>query len=265
MTVSKKSVSKKKKSGGKKTAQPEERYIDISQTPRDSRAVIVWLVVVVITALVLFVWFLSLSQTIANQARELNLEKIKKDIDTALSGFDTGKNLASSTPLLSPQELTDLKNSVISQIQQNEAELWPVSSSTVLGLAFRLPPTWQTDENQNTLRLADYDFASAIPDNFTLLTITTYNNSGKQSLFSWFSRNKINLKDYSLDDKSLDSSSSDILHYTKTVSTAGEVDRRVYLKTSNKVYEIEIIGQGDEIKINETTDEIINSLEPQKK
>lgn len=271
MTAKKTTAATRKKSGGKKhLAKPAEepRYIEINKPQRDRRTLLVWVIVVALTAVLLFFWFLSLSQTIAQQANNLNLKQTQEEINAALNKFDTGKNVASSTPLLTPAELTELKNNVISEIKQTETDLWPAQSSAMLGLDFRLPADWRLEENQNTLRLASYDLAGNIPDNFTLITITAENNTRKQSLFSWFSRNKIDLKDYSLDEKSLDSTSTDILHYTRTVPTTGEIDRRVYWKTADKVYEIEIIGRGDETKIsqlNQIADEIINSLELIKK
>jgi len=259
------------KSGGKKhLVQPTEepRYIEINKPQRDRRTLLVWVIVVALTAVLLFFWFLSLSQTIAQQANNLNLKQIQEEINAALNKFDTAKNLASSTPLLTPAELAELKNNVISEIKQTETDLWPAQTSALLGLDFRLPADWQLEENQNTLRLASYNLAGDIPDNFVLITLTAQNDGRKQSLFSWFSRNKIDLKEYSLDEKSLNSTSTDILHYTRTAPTADEIDRRVYWKTADKVYEIEIIGRGDETKIiplNQTADEIINSLELIKK
>ncbi|MFA6594284.1 MAG: hypothetical protein WCT16_03425 [Candidatus Buchananbacteria bacterium] len=267
MRQTKSSAPRRKQSGGgkkhtsKSAGQPAEpRYVNINAPSAEKKAVLMWLIIIALMAVVLFCWFLSLSRSIANEARGLNLEQIKKEIDLTLNKFDLSGNVASTTPLVSPDDLAAIKESVIKEIKQNEPELWPEKTSPILGLIFRLPPAWQMDESQNTLRLTDYDLTGDIPETFTLITITAQNNSRKQSLFSWFSRNKIDLKDYSLDETSLNSTGTDVLYYTRTVSAAGEIDRRIYLKTADKVYEIQVLGRSDDIVSDQTADLIISSI-----
>ncbi|MFA5124815.1 MAG: hypothetical protein WC473_03265 [Patescibacteria group bacterium] len=267
MRQKKSSTPRRKQSGGPKKSTSksinkpaEPRYININTPPLEKRAVLVWLIITVLMAVVVICWFLSLSSNIASETKNLNLEQIKKEIDSTLGKFDLSGNIASTTPLISPEDLTTIKENVLKEIRQNEPELWPEKTSLVLGLTFRLPPNWQMDESQNTLRLTDYALNGDIPEAFTLITITAQADSRKQSLFSWFSRNKIDLKSYSLDETSLNSTSTDVLYYTRTVPVAGEIDRRVYLKTVDKVYEIQILGRGEDTISNQIVNLIIGSI-----
>ncbi|MFA6227700.1 MAG: hypothetical protein WC668_00750 [Patescibacteria group bacterium] len=268
MRQTKSSAPRRKQSGGskKRTSKPttkptEPRYININTPPLEKKAVLIWLIITALMAVVIVCWFLSLSGNIANETKNLNLEQIKKEIDSALGKFDLSGNIASTTPLISPEDLAAIKENVIKEIKQNEPELWPERTSAVLGLTFRLPPNWQMDESQNTLRLTDYDLTGTIPESFTLITVTAQSDNRKQSLFSWFSRNKIDLKDYSLDETSLNSTSTAVLYYTRTTPVTGEIDRRVYLKTADKVYEIQVLGRGEDAVSNQIVNLIISSIE----